>query len=299
MIKRAVMLLSISFGVTTWADAQTGGAGYFSCTFDSGYLPRAEIKDGQGEICVPGHPVDCEPATRRSDKIVSEHWVLQIEGRGKCKVATAASTVQPASADGFRCTFPARNNGAVPEIKNGAYYSHFPNEPHPLPLRIYRTDAEGRMAVEAVMQDGTKVLGLTSKDGTMSIIKYLNGTAQAMVMQGKCTGTESYASAPVVPSPVPPELLTIYRFATGTRCVSSGMHTGVVGISGGAVDFADGSVESPVLVSPSELGTDYNTVLLPDHGVVGFVNVNDGRVVLVREADKNVSPISHVTDTCQ
>jgi hypothetical protein len=91
----------------------------------------------------------------------------------------------------------------------------------------------------------------------------------------------------------------MFRFVTGTRCVSGGTHTGVVGISGGAVDFADGTVESPVVVSSSELGSEYNTVLLPDHGVFGFVNINDGRVVLLREADKSVSPISRVTDKCQ
>jgi hypothetical protein len=91
------MLLSI-FVVTTVADARTSGAGYFACIFDSG-LPRieshgkgnAEIQDGKGEICVPGRPADCEPATRQDDKIVSAHWVLRIDGHGKCKVVGGTS----------------------------------------------------------------------------------------------------------------------------------------------------------------------------------------------------------------
>ena len=96
-IAAAVMPILILFCAATGVDARTGGAGYFACTFDSGYVPRreshgegfVELQNGKGEICVPGQPLDCESATRQGDKIVSSHWALRIEGRGKCKAMTA------------------------------------------------------------------------------------------------------------------------------------------------------------------------------------------------------------------
>jgi len=66
------------------------------CAFDAGYYPRLGehgtgtvliTRGGKLEICVPGRPLDCNPAKWKGDIIKGGGWTLKFTDEpGACKV---------------------------------------------------------------------------------------------------------------------------------------------------------------------------------------------------------------------